>query len=74
MKPPKNIKSGFALLDVKSGRQGLYKYFGGDNWSRINKRPKPIKVKIEGYITDIWGNDDGVSREFEIEVKKVTIK
>jgi hypothetical protein len=67
----KTIKSGFALLDVKSGRQWLWKYFGG---RRGRDFAEPIKVKIEGHIVGVWGNDDGVSREFEVKVDKVTLK
>jgi len=72
------IGSGFAILDVKQGRKGLANLF------RVRKpRPngcgdmpvqKPIPVTITGFITDIWGNDDGVSREFEIQVAKVEIE
>lgn len=54
------LKSNYALLDVKAGRAGLFKHFerGGD----------PIPITINGTITGIHGNDDGVSREFTVKV------
>jgi hypothetical protein len=68
------IKSDFALLDVKTGRGPLKKHFA--------KRPRfggcppamRIPVTITGYIDDVWGGDDGVSREFGVVVQSVKIK
>jgi hypothetical protein len=60
----KKINSGFALLDVKSGRKGLAK--------EVKKRKIPVVIK--GFIVSEWGHDDGVSIEFEVEVKEVKIK
>lgn len=77
MKIPQ-IKSGFGLLDVKSGRAALSKYFDErkprkSGWGTVPKN-KPIKVLIEAEIVDQWGNDDGVSIEFELKVKNVKVK
>jgi len=55
------IQSNFALLDVKHGRKGLEK--------ALSKGPIP--VTITGNLTGVWGNDDGESVEFEVEVTKV---
>ena len=64
------IQSDFLLLDIKHGRQQIY------NWFRTKSgAPKPhtkkIPVTIHGYISDVWGHDDGVSREFEVIVTSV---
>lgn len=68
------IKSDFALLDVKTGRAALRKHFA--------KRPRfggcppamRVPVTITGYIDDVWGGDDGVSREFSVVVQSVKTK
>lgn len=73
------IQSGFAILDVKSGRHKLYDYFFEKRKAKksegIGFRPvnKPIPVIIEAEIVDIYGDDDGVSREFELKVSKVKV-
>lgn len=59
------IKSDFALLDVKAGRAGLFRLFKKDPTAKI-------PVTITGYISGILGHDDGVSREFQIDVESVT--
>lgn len=56
------FKSGFALLDVTTGRAKLAK--------RIAKGER-IPVVIRGVINAQWGSDDGTSIEFEIEVKSI---
>lgn len=53
------INSTFALLDVTKGRAKLAK--------RIEKGER-IPVIIRGTITGVWGDDDGISQEFEVEV------
>lgn len=62
------IKSEFALLDVKKGRGALFKALG---YTGRRKDISPIPVTITGFIIGAWGKDDGVSREFEIEVTDV---
>ena len=57
------INSEFALLDVKRGRVELAR--------RINRGDNRIPVTIRGYITDVWGNDDGTSIEFQVDVASV---
>jgi hypothetical protein len=57
--------SDFALLDIKHGRKGVAKTIKGG---------KKIPVVIEGEIEGIWGQDDGISQEFEIAVKCVKVK
>jgi hypothetical protein len=58
------IQSGFGILDVKHGRRNLEKHF------KV-KGAKPIPVTIQAEIVDQWGGDDGVSIEFELQVKSV---
>jgi hypothetical protein len=60
------IDSGFAILDVKKGRKSLLKHFMA--------RKGNIRVLIEADITGQWSHDDGVSIEFELDVKSVTVK
>jgi len=60
MSKPPQISSGFALLDVKKGRDALKRHF--DNGG------EPLDVVITGRVYDVHGMDDGVSREFSVEV------
>lgn len=57
------IDSKFALLDVEKGRSDLAR--------RIAKGENRIPVTIRGFITGQWGNDDGISTEFEVECVSV---
>ena len=59
------ISANFAMLDVEKGRRSLFRKLG-------YRGPKPIPVTITGYITGALGNDDGISREFEVQVTSVT--
>ena len=61
------LQSTFALLDVKRGRGALLKVVGGETGLAR------IPVTITGFITQSWGNDDGESREFTVEVSKVEV-
>lgn len=66
-----NIKSDFAILDVKVGRAALAKHFK-DRPALGECPPKMrIPVTITGYIDGIHGSDDGVSREFSMTVRSV---
>ena len=75
---PKTFTSKFGLLDVTKGRQGLHKYFKDERKparkGQVGDRPvnPPVKVLIEAEVVDSWGNDDGVSREFQLDIKKIT--
>ena len=57
-----DIKSDFALLDVKAGRVKLRR--------RLAKGER-IPVHIVATITGEWGNDDGTSQEFEMTVHEI---
>ncbi|WP_353645739.1 hypothetical protein [Mesorhizobium sp. WSM2239] len=65
------INSTFAILDVKKGRTSLVKHFAG----RPKLGPCPpelrIPVVITGFIDGIHSRDDGISREFSVEVTEV---
>lgn len=57
-----SIKSDFAILDVKGGRKELL--------ARVRNGER-VPVVIRGVITAPWGRDDGVSTEFDVDVKSV---
>ena len=59
MKPPK-IKTEFAIVDVKLGRQALDKLVGDHKVK--------IPITLRGFLVGSWSGDDGVSMEFEIAV------
>jgi hypothetical protein len=65
MKMAEKIDSEFCLLDVKRGRVALAKRINQATSRGLKSR---IPVTIRGYITDVWGNDDGTSIEFQVEV------
>jgi hypothetical protein len=75
----KSIQSDFGILDVKRGRGWLFDYFKrtrpATKSEGIGRIPvnKPLPVTIEAEIIDVYGGDDGVSREFELKIKKVTV-
>lgn len=56
------VTSDFAVLDVKNGREAV---------KRMVDTGKRIPVVIHGFIEDVWGNDDGVSREFGVGVVRL---
>lgn len=58
------LQSDFALLDVKRGRARLAK--------EIKSGPR-IPVVIHGWIDHQWGDDDGTSIEFAVDVTKVEV-
>ena len=60
-----HITSDFAILDVKIGRSKLVKLVDAGG---------TIPVLIKGTITSVWGRDDGTSQEFEVSVKKLSLK
>lgn len=66
------ITSDFVLLDVKGGRKALTKHF--KDRPRLGLCPEHLRIPviITGYIDGPIGNDDGVSREFEVVVESVT--
>lgn len=66
MKPPKRLKSEFAIIDVKGQqRHKLAEYF--------EKGGKRIPVTLHGWIEGRWGGDDGISIEFEMKIRKVEL-
>lgn len=68
------LSSDFALLDVKNGRKKLAKHF--KQRPRFGECPETMRVPviIHGYIDGVWGNDDGVSQEFEVIVQKLEVQ
>lgn len=59
------VKSGYAYLDVKSGRRSLEKV------ASTNRVPVTIKGYIESDPTG-W-SDDGYSTQFTVSVENVTL-
>lgn len=57
------IKSDFAIVDIKTGRNQLKRTLEGG---------ATVPVIIEGVIDTIHSNDDGISREFSLRVTKLT--
>lgn len=55
------LQSGFAILDIKRGRKKLAKLLAKDG---------SVDVVIYGTIRMAWGDDDGESQEFEVDVRK----
>ena len=69
----KNFKlsSNFVILDVENGRQALAKHF--TKRPPVGECPEKLRVPvtITGYIDDAWGDDDGISQEFSVQVDRV---
>lgn len=58
------VKSGLVIVDVTSGRKKL---------QREIKKGKKFKFEIIGTCDNPWGNDDGISQEFEVLVDKIHV-
>lgn len=68
-----DLKSDFALLDVKKGRKKLFGLLGfTPNGPRPNE-DRRVPVTITGFIVGAHGEDDGVSREFQVEVTSLAV-
>lgn len=65
------IKSGYAILDVTTGRAALKKHF--DDSCHYPEKPETIPVVIYGEISSVQGRDDGTSQEFEVIVSSVHV-
>lgn len=67
-KLPAKIVSKFALLDVTRGRKAL-----ANAVDHIKDENIAVPVVITGFIVNVWGDDDGTSQEFQIDVTEVKI-
>ena len=56
------INSDFALLDIKRGRKALLKHLDEHG---------PQEVVVTMTLNRAWGNDDGVSIEFQADVANI---
>ena len=65
MNQPK-IKSTFAILDVLSA--------GERRKLQRQLQDAPIPIVIKGKLVRVWGNHDGVSQEYEVEVEAVEVQ
>lgn len=63
------IEADFATLDVKRGRQDLNDHF--KDRPKLGECPPEMRVPIviRGYIDDVISHDDGVSREFGVQIE-----
>ncbi len=59
------IKSDFAILDVKSGRKKLL---------NLLQQQKRVTVTIMATVDIPWGQDDGISQEFIIRVNSINTR
>lgn len=66
------LSSKYALLVIENGRKDLEKHFA--KRPPLGKCPEELKipVTITGYINGVWGDDDGISQEFSVEVETIT--
>lgn len=69
-----NIKSDFAILDVKAGRAALSKHFADRPSLGVCPPDLRIPVVIVGYIDGQHGRDDGTSIEFSVVVEGVSLE
>lgn len=61
-----NIKtSGYGLVDITVGRSALKKHV---------EKGGTVKVVIYAEITEWISGDDGVSREFQLDISKMQVK
>ena len=65
------IKCEYALIDVTTGRSKLTKLL--QDVPPIGPCPTTLRIPVTltGYVTRIHSNDDGVSREFSVDVERV---
>lgn len=59
------ITSDYAWIDVKRGRAMLR--------NLVQDHGCSIPITLDGYITEDSSRDDGVSIEFQMDVKKITL-
>ncbi|MBN8928031.1 MAG: hypothetical protein J0H19_15580 [Rhodospirillales bacterium] len=71
--PVVRYTSGFALIDIKSGRVSLSKLFGPNGYPKDGQTVR-IPITIQGYITHRHSSDDGVSIEYGVEVESLQIE
>lgn len=62
------IDSDFALLDVRGPDGALYNRMTEESWSHR------VPVVIRGEIVRVWGDHDGTSREYQVNVQTVDVK
>ena len=56
------LQSDFGILDVKHGQIDLTHHV---------RTGETVSVTIDAIITGPWGDNDGISQEFELEVRSV---
>lgn len=51
-------------MSVRKGRKKLRKLIEGGG---------TLKVRLEGELISVWGNDDGIDQEFQMRVDSVEV-
>lgn len=70
---PINIGSTFAILDVKKNRKLLEKSLEGVPSFGACPESMRIPVAIKGYVSGVWGSDDGKSQEFTVDIEEIKL-
>lgn len=60
-----------ALLEIRQGREELFRHFG--EVTNVRQDSRGIPVIIHGVITHATGDDDGHGREFYLEVESIEV-
>lgn len=62
--PPFEPTSTFAVISIKRGREGLKK---------LVDQNVEVEVTITGRISRVWGDDDGIDREFSLDINSLKL-
>ena len=65
------ITSDYALIDVTIGAKELEKHFENKPVSGPCPEEFLIPVTLTGYISNVFGNHDGTSQQFEMTVANI---
>jgi hypothetical protein len=72
-KVPAFKTSGYAMLDVTTGRKALAKWFEDAPHAGPTPTAFRIPVTIKAEVVGVWGSDDGISQEFDLEVSSLVV-
>jgi hypothetical protein len=62
--PPFEPTSDFAVISIKRGRDGMKK---------LVEKNVEVEVTITGRISGVWGKDDGIDREFSLDINSLKL-
>lgn len=69
----KAIKSSFAIVDVTAGTAELTKHFEARPITGECPEELRIPITLTGYLDYAWGDHDGTSQQFVMQVEKAVI-